>query len=110
MTKPRLSQSCQIETMLAMIFELQAKVAELEATAIPLPPSTDEYTTIKEAAFNSGYTASHIQNLIRKNKIVAVKQGGHVKVNVATLNDYLNRKRTKLSSDRSPRPAVRVKP
>ncbi|MDR3485250.1 MAG: hypothetical protein P4M05_10100 [Bradyrhizobium sp.] len=94
-TPPRPSQAKQIKQLFGICFVLSSRLTEVEAlnvklcTALgldsPLPAIGTGWITIKQAAFDSGFSQSHIRKLIAQGKIAAHPIGGRVAVRADTV-------------------------
>ncbi len=69
--------------LMALVRTLSDRVAELEGCDGPALP--DAVTTIKSAAFTTGFSQSTIRMWVAQGKIVARKIGGAVLIDAASL-------------------------
>jgi hypothetical protein len=74
-----------IERLTAVVYLLNARVSDVENKGSTAPPSPGSVTTIKGAAWSTGFSESQIRKMIAMGRIKSRQKGGRVLIDIASL-------------------------
>jgi hypothetical protein len=74
-----------IERLTAVVYLLNARVSDVENKGSTAPPSPGSVTTIKGAAYATGFSQSQIRKMISRGRIKSRQKGGRVLIDIDSL-------------------------
>jgi hypothetical protein len=74
-----------IERLTAVVYLINARLSEVENKESTAPPSTEGVTTIKGAAWSTGFSESQIRKMIAMGRIKSRQKGGRVLIDIESL-------------------------
>jgi hypothetical protein len=74
-----------VERLTALVYLLNARVSDVENKGSAAPPSPGSVTTIKGAAYATGFSQSQIRKMISRGRIKSRQKGGRVLIDIDSL-------------------------
>jgi hypothetical protein len=74
-----------VERLTAIVYLLNARVSDVENKDAIASPSAEAVTTIKGAAYATGFSESQIRKMIEDGRIKSRRRGGRVLIDIGSL-------------------------